>query len=132
MVKETGTPSAAPETLIGYMLLTNDHTWTLGIDAKGGVHWDPHVRDEAVGHLTSDELSELVDLFDQGGFYSMQDWYEPPRDTRDILTEHRVIVWIDKEGKETEVEAVSGASVPAGYQAILEALTKIHTRFQTK
>jgi hypothetical protein len=130
LVQGTGTPSGAPDTLIGYMLMTNDHTWTLGIDAEGGVHWDPHVRDETVGQLTSQELAALVAMFEQGGFYGMQDWYEPRRDTRDITTEHRVIVWINKDGKETNVQAVSGASVPPGYQAILERLAEIHARFQ--
>lgn len=130
LVQGTGTPSGAPDTLIGYMLITNEHTWALGIDTEGGVHWDPHVRDEAVGQLSQQELAELVAMFEQGGFYGMQDWYEPRRDTRDITTEHRVIVWINKDGEETNVQAVSGAAVPPGYQAILERLAEIHARFQ--
>jgi hypothetical protein len=124
-----GTPTTKPDSLVGYYLQGTDFVWWLDVDIEGGLYYG---SGPAEARLPADELKALEEALGQISGLSSDEWFLPTSDVRNTLfmSEHRAIITTYRGGQQWQwINAISGATVPDGLQAVLEKLAEIYDKY---
>jgi hypothetical protein len=126
--RKQGTPTTKPDPLVQFYLEgTGHYVWWMDVDVQGGLYYG---SGPAEAHLSPEDLKALRDALDKISGLGSDEWFLPPQDVRDIvfMSEHRAIVTTYK-GEGQWINAISGAKVPDGLQAVLEKLVEIYDKY---
>jgi hypothetical protein len=127
--RNKGTVTSRPPALIDILVLGTEHSWSLDVDSKGGLYY----RNSSTPiQMSSEDLTALKQAIEDIGSLGTDQWYAPPRDIRDVLIkfEHQAVVTTYSNGQSYQtLDMVSGASIPAGLQTVMDQLVMLYDKY---
>ncbi len=128
-MREQGTRAIKPDPLVGYYLQGTGYTWWLDVDEEGGLYYGNGPMN---AHVSSEDLAALRETLQGISSLGHDEWFTAPDDVRDIIymDEHRAIITTYENGEQKQwINALSGANVPDGLQAVLDKLAEIYDKY---
>jgi hypothetical protein len=128
-VRTQGTENSNPDLLVDFYLEGADYNiWRLDIDVEGNLYYG---HGPAEARLRPEDFEALRGALQAGTRgMSSDEWFTAPREVRDIMTEHRAIVTYYEHGEQAKwINALTGASVPADFEALLEKLAETYDKY---